>query len=255
MQLFAVQGPMARHVQDLRLALSVMMAPHPRDPWWTPAPLQGPALRKPIRVGVAMDPCGQGVDQGVAAGVRKAGQMLSEAGYEIEEVEPPSIEQASQLWAELAFTEIRAVFLPLLKTTASPAAIDSLLLTEALVPKGDLVSYMNGLAERNRIAREWAQFADQHPLILGPVSTMPPFEVGYDLAGVSEAGKLRRSMRLVTTVNLLGLPSVAVPVGVTDGLPQGVQIIGPRYREDLCLEAAEAIEKRVGVLTPIEPRS
>jgi len=62
-------------------------------------------------------------------------------------------------------------------------------------------------------------------------------------------------MRLVTTVNLLGLPSVAVPVGVTDGLPQGVQIIGPRYREDLCLEAAEAIEERVGVLTPIDPKN
>ena len=255
MQLFAVQGPMARHVQDLRLALNVMMAPHPRDPWWTPAPLQGPALRKPIRIGVAMDPCGQGVDQGVGAGVRKAAQVLSEAGYKIEEVEPPSIERASQLWAELAFTEIRAVFLPLLKATASKAAIDSLLLTETLVPKGDLVSYMNGLAERNRIAREWAQFADQHPLILGPVSTMPPFEVGYDLAGVAEAGELRRSMRLVTTVNLLGLPSVAVPVGVTDGLPQGVQIIGPRYREDLCLEAAEAIEERVGVVTPIDPKN
>ena len=253
-QLFLVQGPMGRHVQDLRLALKVMMAPHSRDPWWTPAPQEGPALRKPIRVAVAIDPCGQGVDQGVAAGVRKAAQTLSDAGYEIEEVEPPSIEQAAKLWAELAFAEIRVVFLPLLKAAASPAAIESLMLTEAMVPKGDLLSYMNGLAERNRIGREWAQFAEQHPLILGPISTMPPFEVGYDLAGVAEAGELRRSMRLVTTVNLLGLPSVAVPVGVTDGLPQGVQIIGPRYREDLCLEAAEAIEERVGVLTPIDPR-
>ena len=37
-------------------------------------------------------------------------------------------------------------------------------------------------------------------------------------------------------------------------LPQAVQVIGPRYREDLCLDAAAAIEDRLGILTPIDPR-
>jgi amidase len=45
-----------------------------------------------------------------------------------------------------------------------------------------------------------------------------------------------------------------VPAGEANGLPQGVQVIGPRFREDLCLDAAEAIESRLGTLTPIEPR-
>ena len=45
-----------------------------------------------------------------------------------------------------------------------------------------------------------------------------------------------------------------MPVGVANGLPQAVQIIGDRYREDLCLDAAEAIEARLGVITPIDPR-
>ncbi len=53
----------------------------------------------------------------------------------------------------------------------------------------------------------------------------------------------------------LGLPSVALPVGEADGLPQSVQIIGPRFREDLCLDAAEAIEARLGSITPIDPRT
>jgi amidase len=38
-------------------------------------------------------------------------------------------------------------------------------------------------------------------------------------------------------------------------LPQGVQLIGGLYREDLCLDAAAAIEKRLGTITPTEPRS
>jgi amidase len=61
-------------------------------------------------------------------------------------------------------------------------------------------------------------------------------------------------MRLLVTANLLGLPAAAVPVGLANGLPQGVQVIGPLYREDLCLDAAEAIENELGVLTPIDPR-
>ena len=60
-------------------------------------------------------------------------------------------------------------------------------------------------------------------------------------------------MRLVLLVNLLGLPAASVPVGVDDGLPQGVQIIGDRYRESRCLDAAQAIEERVGTITPIDP--
>jgi amidase len=47
---------------------------------------------------------------------------------------------------------------------------------------------------------------------------------------------------------------VALPVGVGDGLPQAVQVIGPRYRENLCLDAAAAIEERAGIITPIDPR-
>ena len=46
-------------------------------------------------------------------------------------------------------------------------------------------------------------------------------------------------------VNLLVLPSVAVAVGVSDCVPQGVQVIGSRYREDLCLNAAETMEPGV----------
>jgi amidase len=53
---------------------------------------------------------------------------------------------------------------------------------------------------------------------------------------------------------VLGLPSIAVPTGVANGLPVGVQLIAGRYREDLCLEAAEEIEARAGVRTPIDPR-
>lgn len=44
-----------------------------------------------------------------------------------------------------------------------------------------------------------------------------------------------------------------LPLGIAQGLPQTVQIIGPRYQEMACLDAAEAIERSLGVITPIDP--
>lgn len=52
----------------------------------------------------------------------------------------------------------------------------------------------------------------------------------------------------------MGVPAVAVPTGLADGLPTGVQIVGRAFREDLCLAAAQEIENRLGVLTPVDPR-
>ena len=54
-------------------------------------------------------------------------------------------------------------------------------------------------------------------------------------------------------VPVLGLPAMAVPIGLADGLPMGVQLIAARFREDVCLEGAEAIEARAGAITPIDP--
>jgi amidase len=47
---------------------------------------------------------------------------------------------------------------------------------------------------------------------------------------------------------------MAVPTGVAEGLPVGAQIVGPRFREDLVLDAAEALEARMPRITPIDPR-
>ena len=55
-------------------------------------------------------------------------------------------------------------------------------------------------------------------------------------------------MRFISALNVLGLPAAVVPVGVLNDRPVGVQIVASRFREDLALDAAAAIEKRVGVL-------
>ncbi|MBW4718110.1 hypothetical protein KZQ38_13095 [Saccharothrix sp. SC076] len=92
------------------------------------------------------------------------------------------------------------------------------------------------------------------PLVLAPVATRPAFGTGADLDPAWQAGR-PGAIRTSLAANLLGLPAVTVPVGVRDGLPQAVQVIGPRFREDRCLDAAAAIEAGTEPLTPVDPRT
>ena len=252
LQIMAVEGPMARCVADLRLAARLMIEPSWRDPWQVPVPFDGPPLETPIRVAVVRDPAGLGTSAQVAAGVEQAARTLAEAGYAVEDVEPPRIADAAQAWLDMLGTEIHMMW-PQMQPIVSAGANQFMLTFLGMHPMADLAVYAQSLIIRSGILREWAEFQQRYPLIVAPICTEPPFVVGADLEA-DGIERILKAMRMVVAVNLLGVPAVAVPVGEAEGLPQVVQIVGRRYREDSCLDAAEAIEQRRGRLTPIDPR-
>ena len=252
-QLTVVVGPLSRCVADLRAAFEVMAGPSPRDPWTVPAPLRGPPPDRPIRVALVPDPAGTGVAPQVRDGVLKAARALAAAGYKIDEVEPPGILEAAMTALGMLNTpDIRAVLE--LRTPGLPPDTQRFLSAfYKAAGDPDPVAVLRSFATRLSLLRSWAEFQQTHPLIVAPIFTDVPFEAGSDLDDGRVADTIR-GMRMAIAVNALGLPAVAVPLGVVDGLPQAVQVIGPRYREDLCLDAAAAVECSVGVLTPIDPR-
>jgi amidase len=90
-------------------------------------------------------------------------------------------------------------------------------------------------------------------VILSPVWSGPPFAHDADIDAEAGRDLTLDLLRPITAGNLLGIPSVAVPVGVEDGLPRGVQVYAERWCEHRCLDAAEAIERELGTITPIDP--
>ena len=252
-QLTVVQGPLARRVADLRAAFEVLAGPTWRDPWSVPAPLRGPEPAKPVRVALVVDPGGQGTAKQVQEGVRKAARALEDAGYTVDEVEPPSIDVAAKNLLDMLNTsDIRAMWQ--MGSQILPA--DTMRFLSAFYEVAgdpDPVRTVQSFVVRHSLLRAWGEFQETHPLIVAPIFTDVPFEAGTDLDDGRVAETIR-GMRMAIAVNALGLPAVALPVGIGDGLPQSVQVIGPRYREDLCLDAAAALEERLGIITPIDPR-
>jgi len=257
-QLMAVNGPLARKVRDVRIGLAAMSGRDARDPIWVPAPLDG-APAAALRVALVVQPKGQYTHPAVADAVRKAGKALADNGYAVEEVEPPSFEAACQVWRKLVFTETRHLTFESIEKFGDAQARKSASLWMQLQPDISLKEYMQALAEVLTHRRAWAGFMETYPLIVGPNSGDLPFEVGFDYKDVETFRHVLDAQALMTVVNMLGLPSAAVPVGTTavpdapNGLPLGVQIIAQRFREDLALDAAEIVEAVHGVATPIDP--
>src|ERR1700755_1613558 len=99
-QISAGSGPPARSIGDLRVALAAMSAPDMRDPWWVPAPLEGPAM--PKRAAVCLQPDGLEPVAEVKAAVADAAKRLERAGWVVEEIATtPSLREAAELQTKL----------------------------------------------------------------------------------------------------------------------------------------------------------
>jgi amidase len=254
-QLMQVQGPMARRVADVRLGLRVLMGAHPRDPWSIDAPFEGPPLAQPIRVAVLPEPPGGGTDPKIAAVVRRAARALADAGYVVEESCPPRYEDAVSCWTRLIMSDFGSVLGMLTPMMGADAVAFVNNFNETVPPLADVAAWSHLMMERDAIARAWSTFMVDRPLLLSPTWTQLPFEHGFDSATPAGTAATKELIRPVVPANLLGLPSACVPAGRDEatGLPIGVLITGRRLREDLCLAAAEAIEARLGLATPIDP--
>ena len=238
-QLMSVQGPLCRDVADTRLALEVMARRDPRDPWWVPAPIQGPPVAR--RVARAKIPADMDADAEVVGLIDRAAGWLAEAGYEVEEVEVPDITATFQLWVNLITAEIRTLQLAQMEELGSEPFQGALHGILSLAEPLDIEGYMKGVAFRSRLLRQWLAMLEDWPVILAPVSVQPTPAFDADLQGIAAVNRLFwNDLRFNAAVSVLGLPVVTTPVGYARGAPIGVQLITSRYREDVGLDAAAA---------------
>ena len=245
-QQMSVQGPLTRTVADARLALQVMAQGSPLDPQWTPAPLEWADAREPTRVAVFRSWAHSPVDPTASAAVDQAAQWLQAAGYTVEEVEPPHFAEVSAMQFHMVMNDMRRAGEAFMMDKGDDALRTALGHYMAINPTWDRDQYLEALTRRFNIARDWAVFFEQYPVLLMPNSWERQFPIDDDQRSAERTAQILLAQAPMLSTATLGLPGLSVPTGLANGLPVGVQIVSTKFREDRMLAAGEVIERAAG---------
>lgn len=249
-QSMSVQGLITRSAADLHLSMPSLITSDPRDPFHVPLPWHGDVSEGPIKVAFTKNTFGYELHPEVEKALDIARETLIDAGYLVEEVEPPNVFECGRIGYRTLMGEV----LTLLKSDIEAAGsqtirgIFDVYFREFPPIVGTEMIRM--LAQRSQFARDWSVFMQDYPLILSPFLPQPFFRPDRDTEGAEGVHEVLGCAVYSYAMNFLGLPAACVPARLAD-LPQGpqpinVQIAARRWREDMAVDAAAAIEARVG---------
>src|SRR5580692_7108862 len=220
-QISAVSGPLARTIGDLRIALAAMSGKDARDPWWVPAPLEGPAM--PKRAALCLHPDGLETVAEVKAAVADAGKRLERAGWVVEEIaNTPPLREAADLQTRLWLGDGYEAQLETAEREPAPGALACLRGNRAKVFPLDGAALSKALTRRATLAREWLHFLETYSVLLMPVSGELPFPNGLDVRDDASFARVWRAQLTQIAIPFMGLPALTVSTGLVGRIPVGV---------------------------------
>ncbi|MGO4505384.1 amidase [Bradyrhizobium sp. 2TAF36] len=243
-------GPMARSVRDVALAYSLMAGPDGADGFSVSSPSLDTGLgtksTRELRVGWMASPGFFGpIDPEVVATVKAAAHALRIAGYHVEQVRLPVVEQTdanSVLW-QLQQMESRSEFE---KVTAGHEAEifrhAKLVLDAPDTPIADFVAAEQAI---ERLRDSFAEYFQRYDVLLCPVTPFPATKHGLnDLVVDGVTVSPFHVMSATSPFSLTGMPALSMRFGTShDGLPIGVQIVSSWLAESTVLKIASLLEE------------
>ena len=239
-------GPIARTVADAALMLSVIARPDARDPYALVSHARdwGDGLGdgvEGLRVAFSADLGYVRVDPEIAALVAAAADTFAGLGAKVEAVDPGFAtpqECFRTLWYAGAAYILRAV-------SASRRELMDPGLVE-IATEGARLGALDLLAAQNARAAlgvHMGAFHQRFDLLLTPTLPIPAFAAGEEVPPGSGLSRWPEWTPFSYPFNLTGQPAASVPCGFTaDGLPAGLQIVGPRHADASVLRAAHAYQ-------------
>ncbi|MFI7404297.1 amidase [Streptomyces sp. NPDC049541] len=261
----AVVGPMARSARDLALLLDVMAGPDPLT-LGVAHELRLPPARheqlRDFRVLVLDEHPLIPTGSAVRAGVGRVADALADAGARVERHSPllPSLTEAAEIYTQLLFSNSAARFsvdtYEQLRTHAAGLSAEDRSLGAARL-RGTVLSHRDWMEANHR--RElhrhgWRQVFAEFDAVVCPVTPTPAFPHDHnpdlmsrrlDIDGVEYP--YLDQLVWAGLATMPGLPATAVPTGRSaEGLPVGVQLIGPMFEDRTPLRLAELLEPKLG---------
>jgi len=241
-------GPLAASVRDAALLLNAVAGHDPADPSSSRrpvvdfAPAPGCSIRG-LRIGIPENFFFERLDPEVNDAVRGALERARSLGAGLKPVRVPDMAAINAVARIVQLAEAASVLGPLLERRDELGGD-----VQALIDQGRLVGatdYLDAQRLRRRYQREFAGLWSEIDCIAAPTTPLTAPEVGQTsvrLGGEDEDARLAVT-RLVRGINLLGLPAISIPCGLSGtGMPIGLQIIGPAFDEATVLTAAAALE-------------
>jgi amidase len=265
----SVIGPMARCAADLALALDVIAGPDPLDAgvgYKLALPPPRHAALKDFRVLVVDGHPLLPVNKEIRASIETLAGKLEKAGTRVARQSPqlPDFADASRLYMRMLMGFL-ASFWPVEQYDAVRAAAaqlnpdDSSLAAERL--RGMSVSHRAWVLDdgaRARLRAQWRKLFGEFDAVICPI--MPTQAYPHDQSPEQETRRINidgkdyvypDQLAWPGFATLPGLPATAIPTGfASDGLPVGVQIIGPWLEDKTPIKLAELIEREYGGFVP-----
>ncbi|GGH32546.1 amidase [Cribrihabitans marinus] len=249
-QSMSVQGLLTRSAEDLHLAMPAMIAPDPLDPFHVPLPWRGAPSDAPLRVAFTRETYGYDLHPEVDAALCAARDALTDAGYMVEEVTTPDAFEAGRAGYRALMGEVHALMKPDIDAHGSQTVRDIFEVYFQEFPPFHGDELLRVMAQRSGYARDWSLFLERYPLVLTPFLPQPFFAPDRDTEGAEGVHEVLGAAVWSYAMNFVGLPAACVPARLAE-LPRGpqpvnVQIVAQRWREDLAVDAASAVEARLG---------
>jgi aspartyl-tRNA(Asn)/glutamyl-tRNA(Gln) amidotransferase subunit A len=247
-------GPMARTVQDAALMLSAMAGWDVADPISVrqPVPDYAGVLAGGIagwRIGLDRQYALQGISSEVRNAFEQTLETLVTLGAEVVEVQVPGLEEGISAGLVIWNAEASAVHEEWLQTR--PEDYDPRVgprLGNGFSVTG--IDYARAQRTRRQLVRNLQVLFEDVDLLATPMCAIgaPPQGASQVEVGGQEFDVLPALTRYSRVFNLTGLPAISIPCGFTgDGLPIGLQLVGPSFEESSVLRAAHAFEQAVGL--------
>jgi aspartyl-tRNA(Asn)/glutamyl-tRNA(Gln) amidotransferase subunit A len=244
-----VMGPLTRSVADAALYLDCAAGYHPADPHSLPGPANSFLSRidhLPDKLTIAFSPdLGYArVEKDVMTCARAAAAAFKEMGHRLEPW-TEALPDTAEAWMPLICTDIYAQIRGLLKTHREVLGKTLVAMVEKTrsLTVADIDRFQRLRLELNR---RLDTLFGRYDLLLSPTMPTEAFAANGPPPAVIDGEKvpLLGAVAFTYPFNLSGHPAATVPAGMTsNGLPAGLQIVGPRHRDDLVLQAARAYEK------------
>ncbi|MBA2569352.1 MAG: Asp-tRNA(Asn)/Glu-tRNA(Gln) amidotransferase subunit GatA [Actinobacteria bacterium] len=264
-------GPLTKTVRDAAFLYRIIAGRDPLDSTTVdlPEPVELPETEdlKGLRIGVPRELNeAEGIEPGVSEAVQRAIELCRELGAEVGETTlPRSVEFGMPCYYLIAPSEassnlarydgvrygprsgkgdIREMYMQTRDEGFGDEPKRRIMLGTYALSAGYYDAFY-GQAQKVRtvIRDEFAAALEQFDVLISPTSPTVAFPLG---AKTENPLAMYLSDVLAIPPNMAGLPGLSIPCGLSEGLPVGLQLIGPQFSENLLFRTGHALERAIG---------